>query len=143
MIVSPFDPGYLFLYGTLMRGFDLRRRVAIDAWVELVGIGSTRGALFDLGPYPGAIKAEGRLAGELYRVIDPFRLWPVVDEVEGYARDAPWRSEYVREVAIVTDAEARRTPAWVYFYAGLMTQAVWVPAGDYRAHVRWSGGTLL
>ena len=50
-------PGYILFYGTLMRGFELRRRTGIEALLRFVGTGAARGALFDLGPYPAAVRA--------------------------------------------------------------------------------------
>lgn len=118
-----------------MRGFDLRRRTAIDPLLRLVGAGTVRGALFDLGPYPAVVRAEGTVRGEVYAVTDPGRLLPRVDAVERYLPDDPARSEYVRTAAQVVMAGAARRTAWVYFYAQPLLGAVWIPSGDYREYV--------
>ena len=47
----------VFFYGTLMAGFDRRRRAGIDSKLAYVGRGSIGAALFDLGIYPAAIPA--------------------------------------------------------------------------------------
>ena len=126
---------HIFFYGTLMRGFDLRRRTAIDPLLRLVGQGVVRGALYDLGPYPAAVRAEGTIRGEVYAVTDPVRLLPRVDAVERYLPDDPARSEYVREAAPVALDGAARCTAWIYFYAQPLDGAVWIPSGDYREYL--------
>src|SRR5258708_40101095 len=45
----------VFFYGTLMAGFDRRRRAGIDDKLRYIGRGSIRGALFDLGLYPAPV----------------------------------------------------------------------------------------
>ena len=47
----------VFFYGTLMAGFDRRRRAGIDSKLSYVGRGAIRAALFDLGIYPAAVPA--------------------------------------------------------------------------------------
>lgn len=135
MSIQSLAPGHIFFYGTLMQGFDLRRRIGIDRLVELVGPATTRAALFDLGSYPGAIKGNGSVRGELYRMLDPRTLLLHLDAVEGYERDAAWRSLYVREAVTLTTDRGADMTAWVYFYARCVGDAVWIPSGDYRTHV--------
>ena len=118
-----------------MQGFDLRRRVRIDDLIQLLGEATVRGALFDLGRYPAAVRADGRVRGELYQIRDADVLLPRVDAVEGYDPSAPGRSQYVRDTVRVTTARGRSERAWVYFYARGLGDAVWIPDGDYRAHV--------
>ena len=128
------DPGHIFFYGTLMSGFALRRRTAVDALLRYVGRGSVRGALFDLGPYPAAVRAEGTVRGEIYAVTDPAALLPLVDAVECYLPDDPARSEYVRAPARVALEGAADRTAWIYYYAQPLVGAIWIPSGDYREY---------
>ena len=128
-------PVYILFYGTLMRGFELRRRTGIEALLRFVGTGAARGALFDLGPYPAAVRAEGTVRGEVYAVTDPAALLPRVDAVECYLPDDPARSEYVRVPArVAVDGAADRT-AWIYYYAQPLRGAAWIPSGDYREYI--------
>ena len=126
---------HIFFYGTLMRGFELRRRTAIDSLLRFVGPGAVRGALYDLGPYPAVVRAEGTVRGEVYAVTDPDRLLALVDAVERYLPDDPARSEYVRAAApVALDGAGLRT-AWIYFYAQPLVGAVRIPSGDYREYL--------
>ena len=58
----------VLFYGTLMAGFDRRRRAGIDDRLTYVGRGAIRAALFDRALYPAAVPApEGLVWGEVGR----------------------------------------------------------------------------
>jgi gamma-glutamylcyclotransferase (GGCT)/AIG2-like uncharacterized protein YtfP len=111
----------LFTYGTLMRGYPLHGVMARG--VTLVGAGSVRGRLLDLGRYPGLVDGAGRVRGELYRLDDP-ELLPVLDREEGY--------NFERRRAVVTLDGGRRAGAWIYRYRGPRERATPITDGDYR-----------
>ena len=121
-----------------MRGFDLRRRVGIDPLLRFVGDGLIRAALFDLGPYPAAVRAAGQVRGELYGLLDADALLARVDAVEGYTPDDVPHSEYIR-IAVPVSLGPQRAWAWAYFYQPSLGSAVWIPSGDYRRHVTRAG----
>ena len=104
-----------------MRGYGLHRLLAPGA--KLLGAGSVRGALLDLGDFPGLIGGAGRVVGEVYRLDSP-ELLAVLDRAEGYNFD--------RRRATVTLATGRRARAWIYRYRGRRDRAVPIPDGDYR-----------
>ena len=132
---------HIFFYGTLMRGFELRRRVLIDPFPQFVGRGTIRAILFDLGPYPAAIRGEGQVYGELFAMLDATTLLPRVDAVEGYMPSDALRSQCLRTVVSVQRVQ-RQELAWVYFYrASLLGSASWIPSGDYRQHVSREPGS--
>lgn len=133
----------MFFYGTLMRGGGLRQRVGIDPLISYVSGATTRGALFDLGPYPAAIRGDGTLMGELYTIVNPDELLARVDAIEGYVPGNRRESQYVREAVSVTVDPGSHTLAWIYFYERPLGDARWIPAGDYRSHVGRRPGTLL
>ena len=86
---------FVFFYGTLMAGFDRRRRAGIDSKLTYRGRGSIHAALFDLGIYPAAVPApEGRVWGEVYEMADPELVLAALDDIEGYRADDPDRSLY-------------------------------------------------
>lgn len=128
---------FVFFYGTLMAGFDRRRRAGIDDKLTYRGRGSIRAALFDLGIYPAAIPAlEGRVWGEIYAMTDPESVMAALDDIEGYRPDDPDKSLYARAVADVTVADGRVERAWVYFYNAPLGQATRIASGDYLEHTR-------
>ena len=127
----------VFFYGTLMAGFDRRRRSGIDGKLTYMGRGSMQAALFDLGIYPAAVPSpEGVVWGEVYEVADPDAVLAALDDIEGYRRDDPDRSLYVREQVAVTLPDHTVEQAWVYFYNAPLGQAQQIVSGDYREHVK-------
>jgi gamma-glutamylcyclotransferase (GGCT)/AIG2-like uncharacterized protein YtfP len=130
-------PELVFFYGTLMAGFDRRRRAGMDSRLTYMGRGSIHGSLFDVGLYPAAIPAtEGRVWGEVYQVAEPAEVLSALDEIEGFRPDDPDRSLYVRSRAAVTMPDGTEQVAWVYFYNAPLGQAHQIPSGDYLEHVK-------
>jgi gamma-glutamylcyclotransferase (GGCT)/AIG2-like uncharacterized protein YtfP len=127
----------VFFYGTLMAGFDRRRRAGIDDQLTYVGRGSIKASLFDLGIYPAAVPApQGLVWGEVYEVLDPDTVLGALDRFEGYTPDNPDQSLYVRAEAAVTLQDGTSEPAWVYFYNAPLGQAQQILSGDYLEHVK-------
>jgi gamma-glutamylcyclotransferase (GGCT)/AIG2-like uncharacterized protein YtfP len=131
------EVAYAFFYGTLMTGFDRRRRAGIENRMSVVGRGSIQGALYDLGIYPAAVPAaDGHVWGEVYRLHEPDPVLAVLDEIEGYAATDPDRSLYVRALVPVTLVGGRQLKAWAYFYNAPLGQAPRIASGDYLDYVR-------
>ena len=127
----------IFVYGTLMAGFDRRRRAGIDTRMHFVGRGSIQAALYDLGLFPAAIPApDRRVVGELYEVTDDPSVLAKLDEIEGFRPSEPDSSLYLRAQAAVTLEDGRQQTAWVYFYNAPLGQGQLIESGDYLAHLR-------
>jgi gamma-glutamylcyclotransferase (GGCT)/AIG2-like uncharacterized protein YtfP len=127
----------VFFYGTLMAGFDRRRRAGIDQKLTYAGRGSIQAALFDLGIYPAAVPAPGSVVwGEVYAMSDPDTVLAALDDIEGYRVEDPDRSLYTRAQAEVTLPDGTCAPAWVYFYNAPLGQALRISSGDYLDHVK-------
>jgi gamma-glutamylcyclotransferase (GGCT)/AIG2-like uncharacterized protein YtfP len=127
----------VFFYGTLMAGFDRRRRAGIDNKLTYIGRGSIQAALFDLGIYPAAVPApDGCVWGEVYEMSDPHTVLAALDEIEGYSPEKPDQSLYSRGEAEVTLPDHARARAWVYFYNAPLGQAQRIASGDYLEHVK-------
>jgi gamma-glutamylcyclotransferase (GGCT)/AIG2-like uncharacterized protein YtfP len=127
----------VFFYGTLMAGFDRRRRAGIDDKLTYIGRGSISAALFDLGFYPAAVPApEGSVWGEVYEMSDAPVVLAALDEIEGFRVDDPDRSLYVRQQVDVRLPDTPEASAWVYFYNAPLGRAPRIPSGDYLEHVK-------
>ncbi len=127
----------MFFYGTLMAGFDRRRRAGIDPKLTYMGRGSIEAALFDLGIYPAAVPApEGLVWGEVYAMSDPETVLAALDDIEGYRPDDPDLSLYARAQVPVRMPDGSLAEAWVYFYNAPLGQAQRIPSGDYLEHVK-------
>jgi gamma-glutamylcyclotransferase (GGCT)/AIG2-like uncharacterized protein YtfP len=130
-------PHLVFFYGTLMAGFDRRRRAGIDDKLRYMGRGAIQGALFDLGLYPAAVPApDGHVWGEVYEMTDSARVLAALDEIEGYRAEDPDRSLYTRSVAEVLLPDSTIADAWVYFYNAPLGKAQRIASGDYLEHVK-------
>ena len=93
----------VFFYGTLMTGFERRRRLGIDAKMRYRGRGWIQAALFDVGLYPAAVPAgDGRVWGEVFELLDAEAVLPALDEIEGYRPAEPDASLYIRQQVPVT-----------------------------------------
>ena len=127
----------VFFYGTLMAGFDRRRRAGMDAKLKYLGRGSIRAALFDLGLYPAAVPApDGVVWGELYemrrRAHGAGR--PRRDRRLPARRSRP---QPVRALPVdVALPDGTSDSAWVYFYNAPLGGAKRIPSGDYLEHVK-------
>lgn len=127
----------VFFYGTLMTGFDRRRRAGIDNQLKYVGRGAIRAALFDLGLYPAAVPApDGHVWGEVYDMTDPPAVLRALDEIEGYSAGDPDRSLYVRQETDVVLPDGTFAMASVYFYNAPLGRAQRIHSGDYLEHVK-------
>jgi gamma-glutamylcyclotransferase (GGCT)/AIG2-like uncharacterized protein YtfP len=127
----------VFFYGTLMSAFKRAGRSRIDAKLTPVGRGSIGAALFDLGIYPAAIPStEGRVSGEVHRMVDADAVLAVLDEYEGVRPSEPDASLYVRLETPVTLEDGSVAQAWTYFYNAPLGQARRIESGDYLEHLK-------
>ena len=121
-----------FFYGTLMTGFDRRRRTGIDPKMRFIARGWVQAALFDLGIYPAAVPApENRVWGEVFELLDPDDVLTALDEIEGYRPGDPDSSLYIRSLVPVHLPDGTSPPAWVYFYNAPLGKAPRIDSGDY------------
>ena len=127
----------VFVYGTLMGGFDRRKRAGIDTRMHFIGRGWIEAALFDLGIFPAAIPAPGgRVWGEVYRVENDPSVIAKLDEIEGYRPSEPDTSLYMRAQVDVTLDDGHQDVAWVYFYNAPLGRAERIASGDYLEHLK-------
>jgi gamma-glutamylcyclotransferase (GGCT)/AIG2-like uncharacterized protein YtfP len=127
----------VFFYGTLMTGFDRRRRTGIDEKLEYLGRGTIRAALFDLGIYPAAVPAtDGVVWGEVCRMQDPAGVLAALDEIEAYRPGQPDASLYLRVETMATLEDGSQEPVWTYFYNAPLGRAERIDSGDYLLHLK-------
>jgi len=127
----------IFVYGTLMGGFDRLRRAGIDVRMRFLSRGWIAGALYDLGLFPAAIPShEGRVWGEVYEVEDDPSVVRTLDQLEGYRPGDPDTSLYLRAETGVTLEAGGVVPAWVYFYNAPLGRGERIASGDYLEHLR-------
>ena len=129
-------PSLAFFYGTLMTGFDRRRRLGMDARMTFRGRGWIHAALFDLGLYPAAVPVPDRKVwGEVFELLDPEPVLAALDSIEGFSADAPETSLYVRSAVPVHLDDGSEALAWAYFYNAPLGPAPRIDSGDYLAYL--------
>jgi gamma-glutamylcyclotransferase (GGCT)/AIG2-like uncharacterized protein YtfP len=127
----------VFFYGTLMTGFERRKRLGMDGHLRAKGRGTIQGQLFDLGLYPAAVPStEGRVHGEVFEIDDPEPVLSALDDIEGYEPDSPDTSLYVRRTVTATLDDGTQLDAWAYFYNAPLGQAPAISSGDYLAYLK-------
>lgn len=131
--VTEAEPEFLFVYGLLMRGFDLNALLADE---EYLGKATTRGDLVSLGDYPGLITGPGIVQGELYRLTDLTKTLASVDESEKFDPNDPEHSLYRRVPGEIESASLGRVRAWLYVFNRESDAAPRIAHGDWRRHVR-------
>ena len=135
------DTEYIVFYGTLMRGprpfLGAQQNIpSLDSKICYVQDCEIGGHLYDLGSYPGLVetrieKDPPQVRGELYEVLDQSALL-MLDEYEGFDRDEPEISRYVRKLIDVRNQSVR---AWCYFYNWDLDQDLLIPSGNWRTHI--------
>jgi gamma-glutamylcyclotransferase (GGCT)/AIG2-like uncharacterized protein YtfP len=126
----------LFVYGTLLPALAKPRQAALTARLPRLGPATVAGRLYDLGPYPGLVldPTAGPVHGELFALPDDPAVLVALDEYEGYDPAAPAASLFRRVACEATAANGQQVEGWVYVYAGDVSRAARIDAGDYR---RW------
>ena len=127
----------VFFYGTLMTGFDRRRRIGIDPKMRYRGRGWITAALFDLGLYPAAVPApDGRVWGEVFEMTESADVLQALDEIEGHRPAEPDSSLYLRTLVPVHLPDGTVEEAWVYFYNAPLGRAPRIASGDYLEYLK-------
>ncbi len=109
----------IFVYGTLMRGFDHPMSKLLGTSADYLGEACCRGRLYMIAHYPGLLysaRDSDIVYGELFRMHDPERLLAVLDDYEGVGPEQEQPMLYLRELLPVTLDDGSITEAWTYIY---------------------------
>ena len=126
---------YLFVYGTLLKGFNSYMSKFLDKNSEFVGEGYFNGKLFKVSWYPGAVLskiASGRVYGHIFKIHDHIKTFKILDDYEGVGEaTAEYPNEYRRELieTFLNDGTILRT--WVYVYNNATDHLRLIISGDY------------
>jgi gamma-glutamylcyclotransferase (GGCT)/AIG2-like uncharacterized protein YtfP len=109
----------LFVYGTLMRGFDHPMAKLLSRSADFIGEAKCCGRLYLVKHYPGLVlsdNADDIVFGELYRLRARDELLGEFDMYEACGPGFPEPTEYRREMLNVTLADDTASEAWTYVY---------------------------
>ncbi|MDZ7687743.1 MAG: gamma-glutamylcyclotransferase family protein [Halobacteriales archaeon] len=127
---------FIFLYGSLMRGFEMHEGLDLPSRTDFLGEAKCKGTLYDLGGHPGmTLEGNGRVRGELYRVRNKSAI-DIVDRHEGYYPESNRESTYVRRLEEMIDRDLK---AWVYIYNGPTEGHDVIESGSWRDYLRHNG----
>lgn len=130
---------HLFVYGSLRKPIGHDRHQFLDRFAEYIGEAVFQGKLYMVRNYPGAVVSESsrdRVAGELYRLKQPEKVFPKLDFYEGY--DATNRNDslFIRsmvEVRLIDSGES--VESWIYLYNKPVRHLVRISSGDYLEYL--------
>ena len=109
----------LFVYGTLMRGFDHPMARLLSANADFLGQSRCRGRLYLIKHYPGLVlsnDADDIVHGELYRLRAPDELLREFDMYEACGEGFAEPTQYIRRMLPVTRDDGTESEAWTYIY---------------------------
>ncbi len=109
----------LFVYGTLMRGFDHPMAKLLRQAADFIGEARCRGRLYRIKHYPGLVlsdDADDVVLGEVYRLRQPKELLREFDMYEACGEGFAEPTEYIRQMLPVTLDGGAVSEAWTYVY---------------------------
>ena len=110
----------LFVYGTLMRGFDHPMAKLLSRSADFLGEAQCRGRLYLIKHYPGLVLSEEPddiVFGELYRLRARDELLGEFDMYEACGAGFPEPTEYVRQILnVMLRGDGSAEEAWTYVY---------------------------
>lgn len=109
----------LFVYGTLMRGYDHPMAKLLAANADFLGQATCRGRLYLVRHYPGLVTSDDPadiVHGELFRLRERDALLREFDMYEACGEGFAEPTEYVRRMLTVTHADGTASEAWTYLY---------------------------
>ena len=124
----------LFVYGTLMRGFDHPMAKLLSRSADFLGEARCQGRLYLIKHYPGLVLSDNPtdiVSGELYRLRDRDALLGEFDMYEACGEGFPEPTEYLRQMLQVTLADGALGEAWTYVYNWPVTGLPHIASGKF------------
>jgi gamma-glutamylcyclotransferase (GGCT)/AIG2-like uncharacterized protein YtfP len=132
-------PDHLFVFGTLLSGYDHPMSRLLSQRAELLGEARCRGKLYLVRHYPGMVMSDDaadQVFGELYRLRDAGELLRILDDYEGCGEKNAKPYEFVRERITVTAADGSAVEAWTYLYNRPVAHLPRIMSGRFLEHVK-------
>jgi gamma-glutamylcyclotransferase (GGCT)/AIG2-like uncharacterized protein YtfP len=124
----------LFVYGTLMRGFDHPMARLLSANADFIGEAKCRGRLYLVKHYPGLVLSDDRadvVFGEVFRLRERDALLREFDMYEACGEGFAQPTEYVRQMLPVTLGDGAASQAWTYVYNWPVTNLPRIASGRF------------
>jgi gamma-glutamylcyclotransferase (GGCT)/AIG2-like uncharacterized protein YtfP len=124
----------LFVYGTLMRGFDHPMAKLLAANADFLSEATCRGKLYLVRHYPGLVLSDDRtevVHGELFRLRARDEMLAEFDMYEACGEGFQPPTEYIRQMLSVTLADGSSSKAWTYVYNWPVAKLPCIPSGRF------------
>ena len=124
----------LFVYGTLMRGYDHPMARLLSAHADFVSAATCRGRLYLIKHYPGLLLSDDTadiVHGDLYRLTQPEALLRELDMYEACGEGFAAPTEYLREITPITTDDGTTLDAWTYIYNWPVTSLLRIASGKF------------
>src|SRR6266851_7123652 len=124
----------LFVYGTLMRGFDHPMAQLLSRSADFIGEARCQGRLYLAKHYPGLVLSyypNDVVFGELYRLYQPRELLREFDMYEACGEGFAAPTEYIRQMLQVTREGQAAEEAWTYVYNWPVTGLPHIASGRF------------
>ena len=124
----------LFVYGTLMRGFDHPMAQLLSRSAVFIGEAHCRGRLYLVKHYPGLVLSDDAgdvVFGELYSLRQPEALLREFDMYEACGEGFAEPTEYIRRMLQVARADGAVDGAWTYVYNWPVTNLPRIASGRF------------
>jgi len=124
---------HLFVYGTLMRGFDHPMAQLLSRSADFLGEARCQGRLYLIKHYPGLVLSDDPaeiVFGELYRLRAPQELLREFDMYEACGEGFAQPTEYTRQMLPVT-LDDNTAEAWTYIYNWPVTRLPRIASGRF------------
>jgi gamma-glutamylcyclotransferase (GGCT)/AIG2-like uncharacterized protein YtfP len=136
-MTSEMTSDLLFVYGTLMRGFDHPMARLLSANADFIGEASCRGRLYLVKHYPGLVLSDNAadlVHGELFALRDVDAMLREFDMYEACGEGFPEPTEYVRRHLAVTLPDGLVRNAWTYLYNWPVDGLPCIASGRFLEH---------
>ena len=123
----------LFVYGTLMRGFDHPMAQLLSRSADFLGEARCQGRLYLIKHYLGLVLSGDPadvVFGELYRLRAPRELLREFDMYEACGEGFAPPTEYIRQMLRVT-LNDKTVEAWTYLYNWPVTRLPRIASGRF------------
>jgi gamma-glutamylcyclotransferase (GGCT)/AIG2-like uncharacterized protein YtfP len=127
----------LFVYGTLMRGFDHPIARLLAAHAEFLGEATCRGRLVLVKHYPGLLLSDAPsdlVHGEVFHLRAASELLRELDMYEACGDGFAEPTEYLRQLIEVRLADGAPTQAWTYVYNWPAAGLPHIASGRFMEH---------
>jgi gamma-glutamylcyclotransferase (GGCT)/AIG2-like uncharacterized protein YtfP len=127
---------HLFVYGTLMRGFDHPMAQLLSRAADFIGEARCSGRLYLVKHYPGLVLSDDAsdvVFGELFRLHHAEEILREFDMYEACGEGFPQPTEYLRQMVEITLGNGEAREAWTYLYNWPVDRLPRIASGRFLA----------